>query len=423
MLWSEKYKPRKLAEVIGHSKASDRLAEWARLWKAGKPQKALLLHGGTGVGKTMIAHALANEFDFELLEMNASDIRNTKAIDRVAGLASVSRTLSGKMRLILFDEIDGLSGNQDRGGASAVAKIIKEPQCPVLLTANDVWDLKLRAIAFTAEKVHLMKVNYLSIANFLLHIAGKENVEASKETLRKIAENCNGDIRSAINDLQQIAEGKKKISEKDIEFLYKRDKKEDMFEVTRVILRTMDFDTSRNIMREADEEPSFILNWIDENVPKEYKNEEDLYAAYENLSRSDIFMGRISRRQNWGLLKYSLDMMSAGVSLSKQAKYSGFTMYSFPSVIKYLSSSKKERGLRKGIASKIAKLTHTSTRTAVQDYLPMYLELVKDKEKAPRIAAQLDLSEEELDFLKAKKPKEILKKAEKIREEHIKSMI
>jgi replication factor C large subunit len=115
--------------------------------------------------------------------------------------------------------------------------------------------------------------------------------------------------------------------------------------------------------------------------------------------------------------------MSAGVSVSKDAKYSGFTMYSFPSVIKYLSKSKPEREMRKTIAGKIAKTVHTSTRTAIQDYLPMYLELVKDKELAPRIAAQFDLSEEELEFLKAKKPKEILKEAEKIKEDYIKELI
>ena len=130
MLWSEKYKPQKLDDIVGHSQAAQRLTEWAKAWKSGKPQKAIILSGATGGGKTAIVHALANEFDFELLEMNASDVRNTKAIERVAGLASVSKTFSGRTRLILFDEIDGLSGNEDRGGASAVAKIVKEPACP-----------------------------------------------------------------------------------------------------------------------------------------------------------------------------------------------------------------------------------------------------------------------------------------------------
>jgi len=423
MLWSEKYKPEKLSDVIGHSQAAQRLTEWAKAWKSGKPNKAVILSGVTGGGKTAIVHALANEFDFELLEMNASDVRNTKAIERVAGLASVSKTFSGKTRLILFDEIDGLSGNEDRGGASAVARIVKEPPCPIILTANDIWDIRLRGIVFVCERIELKRVNYLTIANLLERIAKKEKVRIDKEILRRIAENCSGDIRSAINDLQQVAEGKEEVSEKDAELIPKRDREENMFEITRVILKTMDFDTSRQILNNTSEDPDFVLKWVDENVPKEYTDPEDLFRAYERLSKADIYLGRVSNRQHWGFIRYAIDMMSAGVSLSKSRKYEGFTRYSFPSVIKYLSSTKAERGLRKGIAGKIAGLVHTSTRTAVQDYLPMYSELIKDEELAPRIAAQLDLSEEELEFLKAKRPKEILKKAEKVKEEHIREMV
>ncbi len=423
MLWSEKHKPGKLEDVIGHSEAKNRLSEWAKAWQKGEPQKAIVLSGGTGVGKTALAMALASEFDFELLEMNASDSRNTKSIERIAGLASVSKTFSGKTRLILFDEIDGLSGNQDRGGASAVARIIKEHYCPVILTANDIWDIKLRGIVFECDRIELKKVNYLTIANLLDKIARKEKVKIDKEILKSIAESSNGDIRSAINDLQQIAEGKEEVTQKDAELLMKRDRPENMFDIVRVILKTMDFHTARDILNKTSEEPDFVLKWIDENVPKEYKEPGDLHRAYERLSKADIYLGRISNRQHWGFLRYASDLMSAGVSLAKDAKYSGFTMYGFPSVIKYLSKSKPEREMRKAIAGKIAKIAHVSTRTAVQDYLPMYLELMKDRELAPRIAAQYELSEEELDFLKAKRPKEILKEAEKIREDYIKERV
>ena len=423
MLWSEKHKPKKLEDIIGHTQAAQRLSEWAKAWNKGHRQKAIVLSGGTGVGKTAIAHALANEFDFELFEMNASDVRDSKTIDKIAGLAAVSRTFSGKTRLILFDEIDGLTGTEDRGGASAVGRIVKEPQCPVILTANDIWDIKLRGIVFACDRIELKKVNYLSIANFLDRIAKKEKVKIDKEILKKMAENCNGDIRSAINDLQQIAEGREEVSEKDAEVLMKRDREENMFEITRVILKTMDFHTSRDILNSTNEDPDFVLKWIDENLPKEYKEPGDLHRAYERLSKADIYIGRISNRQHWGFLRYANDLMSAGVSLAKSAKYSGFTMYGFPSVIKYLSKSKPEREMRKAVAGKIAKMAHVSTRTAVQDYLPMYLELMKDKELAPRIAAQYELSEEELDFLSVKKPKEVLKEAEKIREDYIKERV
>jgi len=116
---SERLRPRRLDDVIGNSPARAQLRAWAQGWQGAAPpaQRAAVLSGPPGVGKTSAAIALAGEMGWSLVEMNASDARNERAIEQVAGRASITHTLTegpargGHARsLILLDEADSLSG-------------------------------------------------------------------------------------------------------------------------------------------------------------------------------------------------------------------------------------------------------------------------------------------------------------------------
>lgn len=418
-LWVDKYAPKRIEELIGHGKSKEELKSWADSWKKEKAQKPLLISGPTGIGKTAAVVALVNEYGWELLELNASDLRNAERINRIAGHAAVSKTFSGKPRLILFDEVDGMY-RSDRGGSGAVYKILKQAKCPIILTANEVWDSKLSSIRNFCKRVDMKKVHYATIANYLAEIAKKEEVSVEKDILMKIARSCSGDVRSAINDLQLLTQGIKEVSGKDLEVLGERDRKDNIFNAVRTILKTRNFDKSRESLRNLNEAPDFILKWIDENIPKEYKRPEDLYEAYDRISRADVFLGRVMKRQDYGLWRYVSILMSSGVSLSKEKTYSGFTRYTFPSLIRGLSASKPERKMRKEIALKIGEQCHVSSSRAIQDYLPMFQEIMKNVKKAPRLAAQFDFTEVELKFLGARNPKKVFEEAQKIRADYIK---
>lgn len=95
--WTEKYRPATLKQVLGNGKAIDDLSEWALSWERSGPiTGAVILYGPAGTGKTSAALALAHDFDWDYIEMNASDARTAGMIEKIAVPASRSQTFSGK---------------------------------------------------------------------------------------------------------------------------------------------------------------------------------------------------------------------------------------------------------------------------------------------------------------------------------------
>lgn len=371
-----KYRPKSLKDFVNQKEALAKFINWYNSWRPG--EKAALLYGKPGVGKTCLVEAFANDKNLQLIQMNASDTRSRKQIEEIFVNASQSIPIFKKGKIFLIDEVDGIAGREDVGGIQAIVDLIKKTRYPVVLTANDVYDQKLRAIREYCELIELKPLTVWDIEKKLKEICEREGIEYEKEVLNMIAKRSDGDLRAAINDLETLVSGRKKISLKDLEILGYREREREMFEALKILFKTTSLMGAKMSISNVDLEPDTIFWWIEENIPNEYEKPEEIAEAFECLAKADLFRARIIHRNYWKLLRYFNDLMTAGVSLAKKDVYRKFTKYSFPSKLRYLSTTKDERGEEKEFLLKLSKILNCSTKKIRKEFNPYFQIFQKD---------------------------------------------
>lgn len=419
--WAEKYRPKTFKELIGNKKALHELRLWAEEWEKGVPEKkAVILYGTAGIGKTSSAAVLAAEMGWEYVEMNAGDQRTADVIERIAGAASKTTTLfshevdedgkkaSGK-RLIVLDEADNLHGTYDKGGSKAIADVIDKTTQPILLIANDVYGIT-QTIRSKSLEIEFSRIQTRSLVPVLTKICQNEGVSASENAILKIAENAGGDVRSAINDLQAVSVGKTEIAEEDI-VVSGRDVKETIFKALVKVFKGHHRSDALDAVRTLDETPEDLILWVDENLPIQFPNQDakgkpaeggvnpDVANGYKVLSKADLYLGRVRRRQTYRMWRYAGFMTTVGPMSVRSKEYSGFIKYTSPSKWKRMGQSRSVRNLRDNIAVKIASRHGKSMRVSRNEIIPYYRKLMENEEYAVALAGESDFDMDELVYL------------------------
>ena len=416
MLWTDKYRPQTLSEVVGNKKEIKIITDWVNAWKSNDPQIPLLLVGPPGIGKTTLAQIIAKEFS-EYIELNASDKRSQDVIKNTIGESSSSRSLFGdEYKLIILDEVDGIHGTNDRGGVKAIGEIIKSSKHPMILIANDFYSKRLQSIKPKCQVIKMSKSRWNSISALLRKIAQAEGVDVEPAALKEIAVKSQGDVRSAINTLQALADKDHTLVVSDVEDMVTKDTRSDIFNAITSVLKSK---TPAHV-KEAlwiEEDPTLVMEYIAENIPREYKDKNEIKKAYDYISKADIFFGRTNTSRNYGYWKYATDFMGIGVSSSKKETYKKFTKIQTPTIFTTMSRNRGKRNLRDGIADKMTEKMHISRSIAISMF--PYLEIMfKNDELAWEISDFLQLEDNEIKRFRSKKiPAKVVKKMEKQKEE------
>jgi replication factor C large subunit len=386
--WCEKYRASCFSDVKGQEVAIDNIKKFLKDFPK---KRGIILHGNPGTGKTSLAYVIAFEMNAEILELNASDLRNKDKIANIIGPALKQQHLFKKQKIILIDEVDGISGWYDRGGLSELISLIDESPYPIIITANDIWDSKFVKLRQKATLVQLKDINYKIIFELLLKICERERRDISKDVLTSISIKSRGDIRAALNDLQlAVKAGIVNTSEQ----IDEREKNESIFSALQYVFKNANIDKRMlDIFDKVDMNIDDIFLWIEENIPLEYKGEE-LFNAFEALSKADVFRGRIYRHQHWRFLVYEYFLLGAGIASSKKSNRAGWTNYKKPSRILKIWMQKQRNLKKKSICIKYAHKCHISIKQAMKDFLLLRVLL-----KNHSVRKELGLDEEEIAYL------------------------
>lgn len=398
--WIRKYEPKKTSDIMAQEVSLSKLTSFIEHAKGSK-RKAAIIYGPNGCGKTVSVYTIAKELDLEVLEVNASDFRNKAKINSLVGSAIGQMSLFAKGKVILIDEVDGLSGRDDRGGMAALASLLEGSPYPIVMTCADPYIKQLKAIKKKAELIEFQPLDYLTLSELLGKIAKKEGVDYDDMALKSLARMAGGDARAAINDLQTVASHAGKVTKGSLGILGERDSHESIKDVLIRIFKTTDAKVARASLWNVKEDMNEIMLWIDENLPKEYRKPEDLHRAYDALSRADVFNGRIRKWQHWDYLVTMNGLLSAGIATAKDEKYPEFIPYTQTKRLLKIWMANQKYLKRKGIASKLAEHTHTSTAYSLQHAVP-YLQVLfkKDRKQSNVIAKELELDSEEVEWLR-----------------------
>jgi replication factor C large subunit len=372
--WPEKYRPKNLKFIVGNSDTIASLKAWVMSWRKGIPNKhAALLIGPPGTGKTATVGALSNELDMELVEFNSSDKRNKDSIETLVWRAASQQTLDGRLRIILLDEVDGLSGTSDRGGVGAIVKVIQESAHPIIMTANDPNSPRLKDLFKICQVFSFEHIEHEAVVSVLVSIEEQNGVKIPHGVINQIAENSAGDLRAAISDLESYI--KRGIMETSVESIT-RDTRRGNEETLRRVFMTTDAEIARKVLSESELDHDDLVLWLEENLHLHLQSPKELSNGLDGLSLADLTLGRILRNQNWKILSYVYDYLATGVVGGRNTTPYRKVVYSQPTWPLLVWQGNKSRDKRSEAFAALSKLTGVSKRRVMRTHYDTIIELI-----------------------------------------------
>ncbi|KAJ6789393.1 hypothetical protein PWT90_00946 [Aphanocladium album] len=223
-LLTSKYAPTQLNHICGNKGQVEKIQAWLRNWPKAKKynfqkrgadglggERAIIISGPPGIGKTTAAHLAAKLEGYDVLESNASDARSKKLVE--AGVSDVMNNTSllgffagdgksvdttKKKMVLIMDEVDGMSGG-DRGGVGAMAKFCKKTEVPLILICNERRLPKMKPFDHVAFDIRFNRPTVDQVRSRIMTICHREGLKLPPPVVDALIEGSNKDIRQIIN--------------------------------------------------------------------------------------------------------------------------------------------------------------------------------------------------------------------------------
>ncbi len=397
MMWSEVYRPRTVEQMFGNEDARINVIKWLSKWIDGA--RPLLLVGPSGVGKTTLVKLLALKFDYDLVEMNASDTRNKIDLERLILPLFNNKSVSGRKVLLFLDEVDGISGREDLGGLEYLIKIMKESTIPVIMAANTQDNAKIKQLSKVCKTVKFSPVPPRILAIFLDYVLRSHDKKLNVEEKKLVIDRSNGDIRALLNNAQAKVAGydavANDVSEIDIATAING------YFSSINNLEAMNYISHANATysdprfgMSSDERRKDKLNGFFSSIVSSRIRYDSIASLLDVLSKVDLVVGRMAKNRRWSLLRYIDYMIAYGLfenSRKLGLKYNQYSMI-WPIMAPIFARGQ----LMKNLLLKFALKAHTSKSIFGSLYLPYLVKIMHDNNIDPReLVVELNLDQKE----------------------------
>ena len=363
-MWSEKYRPQIISDMVGNEETRAAIVEWFVKWKKGT--KPLLLIGPPGIGKTTISYLMAKQFGYDVVGLNASDVRSKSRINEILVPVLSNVSVLGTP-MIFVDEVDGIHGRGDYGGASALVDILKEPTVPIVLAANSDISDKMKSIKKVVKTIHFKKIPPRLLRVYLDNILKKQSAKLSPGSLIKIIDKSKGDIRSMINLAQSLVTGFNPQTENSFENINVEDGVNAFFKANSI-------EEARSVLYSMQIDPREKINAFYSSIVTSNLDNSSLSKYLETISDADMLFGKIMKTQNWRLLRYMNDILIKLYQNDERIRYAQYNL-SWP----LLNRIRWDGAKIKSLSSIMAKKLHLSSSAFVTLCLPFVLFCIKNK--------------------------------------------
>lgn len=357
-MWTVKHAPKTLAEFVGNSRAKAEFLDWLKNWSPNK--RWALLVGPPGVGKTTLVYLAAKAMGMDVVEINRENIGAGFSLDKLAEAVSTSATLLGAGRkMVLVEEVEvTLGGFSD---TERFFEVLNRTRVPVVFTMNDQDALYSNRKLYPLRGEHCVQIRFEKvrvdqIEGLLDRVCRLEGVKVEKQVLRVLAENAEGDVRAALNDLQAVCTGEEVVREGDIDWVSRRDTQTYAYRTVLDVIRSQSIYTAKDVVENSLADWDTIFVWLVENLPAYPKPLDSLGACCEALSQASIYKYRAYRFRIYEQMKFAEDFVCyAPQALGDRP----FRKLEFPLRLKYLSRSREMRLRFGAVFSVLSKHLHT----------------------------------------------------------------